>query len=131
MKPIDNQTPTDELRLVSKEQAASILNVASDDLVYSSWPQVVKSKTGSLELVTGEAWILAPGGNLDDDNPHPAVVFHRGAILGSVEDLNCLGGYLATRSARGRNKTLAQVSGFPERRTYPRRGPEYRNAQVA
>lgn len=130
MRPINKQTPANELKMVSEDHAARLLQVSPDDLVYSSWPQTVKNVKGELETVTGEAWILAPDGRLDDGNPHPAVVFHRGVILGSIEDLSCLGGYLATRTGRGRNKNLAQITGFAERRVPPRRGPQYRNAQV-
>ena len=85
--PIDKQTPSAELQLVSSEEAAALLKVPYSSLRYSAWPQTVKVE-GQLELITGEAWVYAPGdGRLDDDEPHPAVVFHRGVVLGTVTDL--------------------------------------------
>lgn len=127
---IDNQTKSENLQKVSSDEAAKILNVPIEHLRYTAWPQVVHFG-GKSEIVTGEAWIYAPAGRLDDDEPHPAVVFNDGNILGTVSDLDCIGGYLATHRGRAQRKTLGQVTGFVERRTYPRRGIEARNTQLA
>lgn len=126
---IDNQTKSENLQKVTSDQAAKILQVPSEHLRYTAWPQVVRLADKS-EIVTGEAWIYAPAGRLDDDEPHPAVVFNDGNILGTVSDLDCIGGYLATHRGRGSKKTLAQVTGMVDRRSYPRRGIEARNAQL-
>ena len=129
MPTIDKQTPSHELQGVTSEYAASLLSVPRNTLRYSAWPQIVKDGD-QLELVTGEAWIYTPTGRLDDDSAHPAVVFHRGVVLGTVADLDSIGGYLSTQRARGKVADLAQVTGFKERRTYPRRGPQARNEQI-
>ena len=125
----DNQTPGRELQLVTSAEASELLGVPVKDLRYSAWPQTVRTG-GKLEMVTGEAWIYAPTGRLDDNDPHPAVVFHRGVVLGTVADLDSIGGYLSTHRARGGRADLAQVTGFKERRTYPRRGLQARNEQI-
>lgn len=123
---IDKQTPPKELQQVTQAEASILLGVPPDQLSYSAWPQTVKNGE-ALELVTGEAWTYLPSGGVDTGGPHPAVVFHRGVVLGTVADLGALGGFLDARSAREPFKDPSQSQGRSGRRTAPRRGVQARN----
>lgn len=99
---VDKQTPAAELQLVTSECAAALLDVPHTHLRYAAWPQVVKDGEQT-ELLTGEAWVYSPSGRLDDAAPHPSVVFHRGVVLGVVDDLDGVGGYFSTQHSEGKD----------------------------
>ena len=116
---IDLQTPPDQLQLISAAQAAEILGTRRSDLVYTSWPQITKQRDGTCKVITGEAWISAPEGCLNDGLSHPAVIFHKGTVLGTVDNLDGIPGYLTSKICAASEKpraTLAQITGFREKR---------------